>query len=230
MTDRSVIIPAMARMAAEQRDALGESRRSQIVEAAVRLWLEAGFDATSVDAIARSAGLAKGTVYLYFPSKEALLAEAVRRYSLVPAMDELTRELAGAPLEQAIPRIARELWQRLKEQAPLVALLLRELPQRPDTARAFFEKVVLPTNRAFAAYLDAGVRSGALRPLDTFVAARALVGMLMIFVLTQELYGGRELAPLADDAITDTAAELFLRGVLRPESASPRSARARRET
>jgi hypothetical protein len=43
-----------------------------------------------------------------------------------------------------------------------------------------------------------------------------LIGMLMIFVLTQELYGGRDVAPLADDAITDTAAELFLRAVLRP--------------
>ena len=205
-------------MAAEARDALGVERRGQIVEAAARLWLRDGFDATSVEAIARAAGLAKGTVYLYFPSKEALLAEAVRRYSLVPAMEELTRELAGAPFEEAIPRIARELWRRLREQAPLIALLLRELPQRPDTARAFFEQVVLPTNRAFAGYLDAGVREGALRPLDSFVAARALVGMLMIFVLTQELYGGRALAPLADDAITDTAAELFLRGVLRPRS------------
>jgi AcrR family transcriptional regulator len=203
-------------LAAAQRDALGESRRGQIVEAAAALWLRQGFDATSVEAIARAAGLAKGTVYLYFPSKEALLDEAVRRYSLVPAIEELTRALAGVPFEQAIPRIARGLFARLKENAPLVALLLRELPQRPAAARAFFERVVLPTNRSFAAYLEAGVEAGTLRPLDSFVAARALIGMLMIFVLTQELYGGRELAPLADDAITDTAAELFLHGVLRP--------------
>jgi hypothetical protein len=40
--------------------------------------------------------------------------------------------------------------------------------------------------------------------------------MLMIFLLTQELYGGRTLAPLSDDAITDTVANVFLRGVLRP--------------
>jgi AcrR family transcriptional regulator len=205
-------------MAAEARDALGEERRGQIVEAAARLWLREGFDATSVEAIARAAGLAKGTVYLYFPSKEALLEEAVRRYTLAPAMDELVRELAGAPFEQALPRIARELWRRLREQTPLVALMLRELPRRPDTARAFIERVVLPTNRAFAGFLDAGVAGGALRPLDTFVAARALVGMLLIFLLTQELFGGRDLAPLDDDSITDTVAEVFLRGVLRPRS------------
>jgi AcrR family transcriptional regulator len=205
-------------MAAEQREALGESRRAQIVEAAAGLWLRDGFDATSVEAIARAAGLAKGTVYLYFPSKEAVLDEAVRRYSLVPAFEALTHELAGTPPETAIPRIARELWRRLTEHAPLVRLMLRELPQRPDTARAFLEKVVLPANRLFAGYLDAGVAAGAVRPLDTFVAARALVGMLMIFLLTQELYGGRMLAPLADDSITDTVADVFLHGVLRPRS------------
>jgi AcrR family transcriptional regulator len=206
----------VARLAAEQRDALGETRRTQIVEAAARLWLRDGFDATSVESIARAAGLAKGTVYLYFPSKEALLDEAVRRYSLVPAFEALGRELAGVPLEEAVPRIARELWRRLREHTPLVRLMLRELPQRPDTARAFFEKVVLPANRLFAASLDAGIAAGAVRPLDTLVAARAFVGMLMIFLLTQELYGGRAIAPLRDDSITDTVADVFLRGVLRP--------------
>jgi AcrR family transcriptional regulator len=208
----------VARIAAEQRDALSETRRTQIVEAAVRLWLRAGFDATSVEAIAREAGLAKGTVYLYFASKEALLEEAVRRYSLVPAMAGLSAELAERPFEESIPIIARELWRRLKGNAPLVGLLMQELPRRPDLARAFVESAVLPTNRLFAALLERGIAAGRLRRLDPFVAARALVGMLMIFLLTQEVFGGRELAPIADDAITDTAAELFLRGVLRPRS------------
>jgi AcrR family transcriptional regulator len=208
----------MARIAADQREELGEARRTQILEAAVRLWLRQGFDATAVDAIAREAGLAKGTVYLYFPSKEALLEEALRRYSLVPAMGELAAELDGRPFEQAIPVIARELWRRLRENAPLVGLLFQELPRRPELARAFLERAVLPTNRLFAAFLERGISAGTLRPVDAFVAARALVGMLMIFVLTQEVFGGRELAPIADAAIPETAAALFLHGVLRPRS------------
>jgi AcrR family transcriptional regulator len=208
----------MARIAADQRDELSEARRSQILEAALRLWLRHGFDATAVDAIAREAGLAKGTVYLYFPSKEALLEEALRRYSLVPAMAELAAELEGRAFEQAIPIIARELWRRLRANAPLVGLLFQELPRRPELARAFLEKAVLPTNRLFAAFLERGIAAGTLRRVDAFVAARALVGMLMIFLLTQEIFGGRDVAPIADDAVPETAAELFLHGVLRPRS------------
>jgi len=205
-------------MALERREELGDARRTQILEAAVRLWLRQGFDATAVEAIAREAGLAKGTVYLYFPSKEAVLEEALRRYSLVPAMTELAAALEGRAFEEAIPLIARALWQRLRANAPLVGLLLQELPRRPELARAFVERAVLPTNRLLAAFLERGVAAGTLRPLDAFVAARALVGMLMIFLLTQDIFGGRELAPIADDAITDTTAALFLHGVLRPRS------------
>jgi AcrR family transcriptional regulator len=215
MTNQSVTLCAMARMAAGQRDALGDARRTQIVEAAVRLWLRAGFDTTTMDAIAREAGLAKGTLYLYFPSKEALLDEAIRRYSLLPTLGEVAHALDGVPWEEAVPRIVRELWRRLREQAPLAGLMLRELPLRPDTARIFLQKVVLPTNRLFADTLERGVQAGSLRPLDTFVAARALIGMLVIFLLTQEILGGRDLVPISDESITDTVSDLFLRGALR---------------
>ncbi len=212
MTDWSVTLVAVPRMAAKDRDALCETRRDQILEAAVRLWLRGGFDATSVEAIAREAGLGKGTVYLYFPTKDAILDEAVRRYSLLSAVGELTQLLEAAPPETAIAGIVSGLWTTLRERAGIIGLVLRELPVRPDNARMFIEKVVLPTNRLLADYLDAGVASGAVRPLNTFVAARALVGMLVIFLLTQEVFGGRALSPLSDEAITTTVTDLFLHG------------------
>jgi len=199
-------------MAEEKRHALCEARRGQILEAALRLWLRGGFDATSVEAIAQEAGLAKGTLYLYYPTKDAILDELVGRYSLLPAVDELTRLLEAAPLENGIAGIVSGLWEALRERAGLVGLVLREVPLRPDTARVFIQKVVLPTNRRLAQYLDRAVASGALRPLDSFVAARALVGMLLVFLLTQELFAGRELSPLSDEVITQTVTDLFLHG------------------
>jgi AcrR family transcriptional regulator len=202
----------MPRVAARDRDALGEARRDQILQAAIRLWLRRGFEATSVEAIAREAGLGKGTVYLYFATKDAILDEAVRRYSLLTEVGELTQLLEDAPPEEAIPRIVSGLWATLCDRAPLIGLVLREVPLRPDNARTFIEKVVLPTNRLLGNYLESWAASGALRPLNTFVAARALVGMLVVFLLTQEVFGGRTLSPLSDEAITTTVTDLFLHG------------------
>jgi len=204
----------MPRVGAAQREALGETRRSQIVEAALRVWMRKGFDASPVDEIAREAGLAKGTLYLYFPTKESILGEIVARYSLLPDVGELTEALAGEPPERAIPLITERLYARLRERAPLVSLVLREFSLRPNDARVFIRSVILPVNRLLAAYLDRFVEQGVLRPFDTFVAGRALVGMLMVFVLTQHVFGGEHVHPIPDETITGTVTDLFLHGAL----------------
>ncbi|HEX2485632.1 MAG TPA: TetR/AcrR family transcriptional regulator [Myxococcota bacterium] len=228
MTDQPVIISVMARLAPQRRAELVAERRDQILDAALRAWTREGFDATTVETVAREAGVAKGTVYLYFATKEDLLDAAAERWSLLPDLAGLGASAGDLPLEEAMPRVAEQLWARLRAAAPLVAVVVRELALRPAQARRFLERVVLPANAAFAAFLEQRIRAGELRPLDAFVAARAFVGMLVIFLWTQEVLGGRELRPIDDRAITGTASALFLRGVLAdPGTAgSPASARA----
>jgi AcrR family transcriptional regulator len=217
----------VARIAAHRRAAFEAERREQILDAALRLWMRNGFEATTVDAVAREAGIAKGTIYLYFPTKEAILEAIVQRHSLLPDLAAGAAAVSGAPLAEILPALTRQLWQRLRAGAPLVTLLFRELPLRPAEARRFLESVVLPANRLLAEALDARVRAGELRAIDTFVAARALVGTLMIFLWTQEVLGGNALRPIDDDAIVDTVSALFLRGVLSSDTA-PRHPAARR--
>ncbi|HTO55118.1 MAG TPA: TetR/AcrR family transcriptional regulator C-terminal domain-containing protein, partial [Myxococcota bacterium] len=76
------------------------------------------------------------------------------------------------------------------------------------------ERVVIPGNQLLAEYLDRCVARGALRPLDTFVAARALVGCLVMFLISQSVLGGDALRPISDAAVIETVTELFLRGAL----------------
>jgi AcrR family transcriptional regulator len=211
----------MPRLSPAQSAALGAERREQILEAAARLWTLQGFEATTLESIAREAGIAKGTIYLYFATKEQLLAGAVERWSLVPDLEALGAAFGDQPLDRAIPRLAELVWARLRGSAPLVGLLLRELALRPGEARTFLESVVLPVNGAFAAFLDARVRAGEIRGVDTFVAARAFVGMLMIFVWTQHVLGGAAVRAIDERAIVGTASDVFLRGILAPKAAPP---------
>jgi AcrR family transcriptional regulator len=216
----------MPRLAPARRAALGAERREQILEAAVRLWTGHGFEATTLDAIAREAGIAKGTVYLYFATKEDLLAAAVERWSLLPDVAAvLGPELAELPVREALPRLAERVWTRLRGSAPLVGLLLRELVLRPAEARTFVSSVVLPVNGAFATWLEGRVRAGEIRAVDTFVAARAFVGMLMIFVWTQHVLGGEAVRPIDGRDVVATASDVFLHGILAPAAAPPPGAR-----
>ena len=101
----------MARVAAARREEHEELRRTQILDAALAVFSRDGFHATRVEAIAREAGLAKGTIYLYFPTKEAIVQAAVERFSLLPVLSDLTAELlaelrdaARGALVHALPR------------------------------------------------------------------------------------------------------------------------------
>jgi AcrR family transcriptional regulator len=211
----------MPRISKARRAEHGESRRNQILEAALRVWVRDGFHSAPVEAIAREAGLGKGTIYLYFPNKEAVLRAAIDRFSLLPVIGESVGKLAETPPEQAIPAFVAAMWQRLKERAPVFRVMLGMGGiLRPENARIFLERIVLPGNAMLAAYLDHCVERGALRPIDTFVAARALLGSLLTFVLSQEVLGGAELRPISDEAIVETVSELFLRGVRAPEASA----------
>jgi AcrR family transcriptional regulator len=204
----------MARVAAARREEHEEQRRAQILEAALAVFSRDGFHAARVESIAREAGLAKGTIYLYFPTKDALLSAAVERFSLLPALSDLTGTLADEPPERAIPALCAALWARLRERVPAIAVLLQEGAARPENRRLFVERVLLPGNRLIAAYLDRCIERGALRPMDTFVAGRTLLGGLLTFLLSQEVLGAAALQPIADEAIVATVSELFLRGTL----------------
>ena len=99
-------------------------------------------------------------------------------------------------------------------------------PWTAEEARQFLESVVLPANAAFAAFLEGRVRAGEARELDVFVAARSLVGMLMIFLWTQHVLGGDALRRIDDRAIVETTSALFLRGVLASETPARPTPRA----
>lgn len=204
----------MPRIAEDEKQELEKRRRDQIVEAAVACWLQAGFDATTVAAIAKQAGVAKGTVYLYFETKEQILGEAIRRYSLVPNIRGALSSMSGSTSDSLVRGVVRVLWLAMKERAALVQFLVREVCVRPEHGREFFEKVVLPTNELMAEQFDKRADAGDVRHINWFVASRALVGMLTIFVFTQEVFGGKDVRPLTDDEIVDTICDLFLNGAL----------------
>ncbi|HTO53799.1 MAG TPA: TetR/AcrR family transcriptional regulator, partial [Myxococcota bacterium] len=174
----------MARIRADQREAHEQARRTQILEAALRIWVREGYHRAPVEAIAREAGVAKGTIYLYFPTKEAVLQAAIERFSLLPALEELVAKLHEIPPERAVPALVETLWHRLRDRGPLIATLLGGGMLLPENGRVFLERVVIPGNQLLAEYLDRCVARGALRPLDTFVAARALVGCLVMFLIS----------------------------------------------
>jgi AcrR family transcriptional regulator len=204
----------MARVAASARPAFVEERRTAILDAALRVWARRGFDGTSVAEVAREAGLTKGTLYLYFPSKRALLDEALQRYSLRPESEGGLERLRGQPYEAVVRGLVAVFWRGIAERRELAGLLLRELPNHAEEARRFLEQVLVPVNQLLARWLEDALPPERRAKLDPVVAGRLLPAMVMAFFLTQEILGAKAFLPVPEERILTTIAELFLRGTV----------------
>jgi len=203
----------MPKIPARERDAFYEERRAELARVALGLWAERGYDQTSVAQIASGAGVSKGTFYLYFESKKALLEDVMRRNSLVPQVRELIGDLGNRSLDEAIHRFVRGAWQHLCEHRELVLVAIRELPTHLEQARWLVERVMVPANRLFAGYLEKQVDSTRAEQLSLVISARGLLGMLLFVFLTQEVLGAGRTLPVPEEQVTATIAELFLHGI-----------------
>jgi AcrR family transcriptional regulator len=210
----------MPKIPASERDAFYEARRARLVDVALEVWAERGFDGTTVATIAREAGIAKGTFYLYFESKDALLIEALRRNSLVPNVLALIRDLQTQSLEQAVLGFVRGAWRHLSAHRELVLVVLREMPTRLEQARAAVERVLVPTTAALAGYLESHIGKRRAKQLSTLIAVRGLIGMIITAFIVQEILGAGRFHPVSEELLTQTIAELFLRGVAPEEVAT----------
>lgn len=207
----------MPKIAASERDAFYETRRTELADAALKLWAEKGFDATPVAAIADAAGMSKGTFYLYFATKQALLEDVLRRYSLLPNIQSLAEDLAELSFDEAVETFVREAWRHLVEHRDLVRLALRELPSHLEQVQEALEHVFIPGNQLIAAYLENRLGPDRAKEISFVVAGRGLIGMVMMMFLTQEVLGAGRFLPLSEEEITSTIAQVFLHGVVGPQ-------------
>ena len=210
----------MPKIPASERSAFYAARRASLVDVALKVWAERGFDGTSVATIAREAGIAKGTFYLYFESKDALLIEALRRNSLVPNVLALMRDLRTQSLEAAVLGFVRGAWRHLSAHRELVLVVLREMPTHLEQARAAVERVLVPTTTALAGYVESRIGKRRAKQLSTLIAVRGLIGMIITAFIVQEILGAGRFHPVSEEMLTKTLAELFLRGVAPEEVTS----------
>jgi AcrR family transcriptional regulator len=164
-----------------------EARPAELMAAALELFVERGFAATRLDDVAARAGVTKGTLYLYFDSKEALF-KAVVETSMVPLIDEALRELAGykGSMADLLQEMMTRWWRDLGA-TPLGGipkLIVAESGNFPEVAAFYHEAVIQRGERLIKGILAAGVERGEFRPLDvesTYHVVIAPVLMLMIW-------------------------------------------------
>jgi AcrR family transcriptional regulator len=196
-----------------------QERAHRILDAAAALILRWGYNKTTIDDIARQAGVAKGTIYLHWKTREELFAALMRREKL--ALGEEIRQAiaadpAGATLGGMLKHSARALLQ-----SPLMkAVLLRDMEVLGKLARTQHSSALYAEQLAgFTAYLEL-LREQHLVRTDLSLRAQ-------VYVLSAVFAGFFLVAPLlpdgfllADNDLADLLAETIHRA-LEPDRAAP---------
>ena len=214
--------PAEAAVAATAPE-LDSAKRRQILDGARRVFFERGFEAASMDAITRAAGVSKATVYAYFPSKEDLIValvtiekrEQAERFAL-PSDDQrpLAEVLAELGTRTLLAMARPEAVQRLRLAVGVAARM-------PEIGRAFFEDGPQFSTRRLCDYFARLVAEGRLTAADPYRAARQFLDLCLADT-SRAIIFGMDPTVTAEEAAAHArmATETFLRAYPATDPAS----------
>jgi len=193
-----------------------QARPSEIIAAAFELFVDRGYAATKLEDVARSAGVTKGTMYLYFRSKEALF-RAVVRDALGPvyeAGEQLIERHTGTTRE-LMGDFMRGWWKSLGESrlSGLPKLVISEARNFPEIARLYHEEAVSRGRELFARVLRRGIARGEFRPVDVRYALRVLGAPILFAAIWKHSIAMCETEPFDFGRYIDLHIDLALNGL-----------------
>ncbi len=195
-----------------------EARPRQILAAAFRVFGTRGLHRATLDEVARAAGITKGTIYLYFPSKTDLFTAMLkaRVNDIMPAVEQSPENGQALRTQTALAVVGRELYRFFRSRAwqAMYRTIVSESSQFPEAAALLYREGILPANRRLAEVIRRGVRAGECRAVDPLIAARAFAGMFQVFAVSQGLLGGQRIFPVPDAKVIRTVIDIFLHGLL----------------
>lgn len=195
-------------VSSDHREQYLHERREHILDAAMQVFETKGFAATNVAEIASLAGIAKGTIYLYFESKQQIFAAILNERSFVPLLADLLIE--DQPLEATLRNLAKNFQSYMETHLPLIRMAMADGIRFPDCAEQVYQELILKGNLILADYLEKQSKAGNIRPLkNPFLTAKIFMGMMMYHVLTQEVMGGKNIIYISQDEWIDEVIQIF---------------------
>ena len=201
------------------------ARPAEILSAALEAFVENGFAATRLEDVAQRAGVSKGTLYLYFDSKEALF-KAVVRENIVPFIEraEHRADAYQGSSRDLLVEVVRGWWNDMHESrmTGLPKLILSEASNFPEAARVYFDEVVQRVRRLFARTLERGIERGEFRPLDVEYTVRVVMAPVVMGLIYKHSLVKCQIDAVDFDRFLNALIEILLHGVVKAPATAAR--------
>jgi AcrR family transcriptional regulator len=195
-----------------------EARAPEILEAALASFGEKGFAATRMDDIAARAGITKGTIYLYFDSKEAVF-KALARQSAGAQIETIAEQVKAS--DASTPDLLRFVimsvgqFLRTTDRIIVPRVLLSEMANFPELAEFWRREIIDKGLGLFQAIIKRGIARREFRKLPPQHAARLCIAPLILMALWRMHFEKFDSAPYDYEGLVETHVDTLLRGLAR---------------
>jgi len=170
-----------------------EARPEEILDAALDVFTESGFDAARMEDIARRAGISKGGLYLYFDSKQALLKALIEsRVAPIAGAIGAVADAGAIDPKAALYALARAIAAKIVDPRNIAVprLVLSVSQTFPEIAEFYRERVMHVGRSAIGRLIKSGIERGVFRKVDIDAATRAFVGPFVFEALWMHAFHG----------------------------------------
>lgn len=200
-----------------------QARPQELLDAALELFVERGFAATRMEEVAALAGVSKGTLYLYYASKEDLLKAVIR--------ERLSNEIeVGAAVVIAhagshadlLRKLVEQWWLRVYDSptSGVFKLIITEVRSFPDISAYYHREVVEPGKQLIGGVLERGIAAGEFRRVNVEAAVHSLILPMVMLCVHKHSLGVCEpfAAGIDPHDFVHRHVELLLYALAAPES------------
>jgi TetR/AcrR family transcriptional regulator len=204
-----------------KRERRKDARPGELLTAALDLFVEKGFAATRAEEVARRAGVSKGTLFLYFSSKEDLF-KAVVRENISGRFTEWGEQLSKyqGSSEDLLRYCMTSWWERIgnTKACGITKLMMSEAGNFPELAAFYQAEVIRPGNALIARILQRGVERGEFHPVDPVYGVYSIVTPLMFLAMWKHSFGacGDNQDALVPEAYIAAQLNTILHGLKKP--------------
>ncbi len=203
-----------------------EARPQELLAAALALFVEKGFAATRTEEVAQRAGVSKGTLFLYFPTKEELFKAVVRHFlaTHIQHSEQLMAEFQGSTAD-LLRQLMNAWWQHVgdSDAGGICKIIVAEARNFPELAQFYADEVIAPADRLIERALQRGIDRGEFRAVSIPEATHALIAPLLFMALNKHSIGACPVHGLQwlPEKMLEANLDLLLHGLLAPAARTP---------
>jgi AcrR family transcriptional regulator len=189
--------------------------KEKILESAVKLFADKGFSGTTTKEIAEKSGVNEALIFRYFSTKKDLYGSIIeKKINEEPGIEKPLESYGATKDDWYIFRsIAFRMFDKCGRDPDFIRLLHYSALEGHELSDMFFDTYVEYVNKLLSEYIKDRISDGVFKKINPLVAARAFIGMVINYIIAQELFREKRKGNIKQEDIVESFVTIFLEGI-----------------